>query len=220
MSFGANNTSKAAENNLGGVSNTALNQQLPMFNAAGQGALATGGQNVASGTNFLNTVLGGNQANTQALLQPNISQIQGSNANTMNALNTLTPRGGGRSGSLFAQSLAPTGEINSLFNGARTSAATALPQIGLQQQGIGANLLGMGNQDLSVATGANQSLGQMGFQQQQLSNQMASGIASGILGLATLPFGGGSSANGLLGLIGGGGGGGAYSGKGIAGWGG
>jgi hypothetical protein len=203
MSFGANNTTKAAENNLGGISNTALNSQLPMFNTAGTSSLNTGAGNVSSGTNYLNTILNGNQANTTAALQPSINDIRGASANTMNAINTLTPRGGGRSGSLFSQSFAPESSINNLFNTARVGAASALPQIGLQQQGLGSNLMGMGNQALSTASGANSSLGNMGLQAQQMNNSLWQGIGSGVLGLATLPFGGGSSANGLLGLIGG-----------------
>jgi hypothetical protein len=215
LSFGTNNTTKTAENNLGGVSNAALNTQFPQVTAAGTNLLNlggqgvnTGGQNVTAGTNFLNTVLGGNAANTAALLQPNIDQIRGSASNNLTAINTLTPRGGGRSSALFGQSFAPQQQINNLFNPMRTQAATALPQIGLQQQGVGlqqqglgTNLFGLGNQALSAATGANTSSGQMGLQQQQINNQLMSGLGAGLFGLLTTPFGGGGARNGLLGLI-------------------
>jgi hypothetical protein len=190
MSFGTNNTTKAAENNLGGISNTSLNQQLPMFNTAGQGQLNTGAGNVAAGTNFLNTLLQGNRANTSAMLQPSIDQIRQGNAGTLNAINTLMPRGGGRSAALFNQSLQPNAQISNLFNMGRTQAAQALPQIGLAQQGLGANLLGMGNQAISNATGANVPLGQMGLQAQQMSNNLWSGLGAGLLNLATMPLGG------------------------------
>ena len=202
MSFGANNTTKAAENNLGGVSNAALNTMFPAVTAAGGAELGTGGGNVTSGTNFFNTILGGNRANTTATLQPSINQIRQGNAGTLNAISTLTPRGGGRSGTLFNQAFQPSSQIQNLFNTAQSGAATTLPQIGLQQQGIGTNLFGLGNQALGAASGANSSLGNMGLQQQQISNQLAGGIGQGLFGLLSLPTGGaGTSVLGsLLGL--------------------
>lgn len=201
MSFGPSNTAKTAQNNLSGISSTATNQQLPMLNAAGTSATGAGTSDVTSGTNFFNTLLNGNSANTGATLAPSIQQIQGGNANTLNALTTLMPRGGGRSGTLFNQSFAPTSQIGNLFNGARTTAATTLPQIGLQQQQIGANLFGLGNQALGTATGASSALGGQALQSQQMSNQLAAGLGSGLFNLATTPVGGGASVNGLLGLI-------------------
>lgn len=201
MSFGTNTTSKTAQNNLSGTSNLALNNLFPAVTGAGQNQLNTGAQNVEGGTNFLNTLLQGNQANTTAALQPNIDQIRQGNSATLNAMNTLMPRGAGRSGALFNQSFQPQSQIQNLFNQSRMGAAQALPQIGLQQQGLGANLFNIGNGALSSASGANNALSNSGFQAQQMSNNMVSGIGSGLLGLATLPFGGGSAANGLLGLL-------------------
>lgn len=202
MSFGASNTTKTANNNLSGTSNLALNTQFPQVTAAGGNLLNLGNQNTAAGTNFFNTLLNGNQANTAALLQPNIDQIrQGTNAN-LNAISTLMPRGGGRSGALFGQSFAPQSQIQNLFNPMRGQAAAALPQIGAGQTTAGSNLFGIGNQALNAATGANVPLMQSGLQQQQMSNQLASGLFNGLFGLATTPFGGGSAMNGLLGLIG------------------
>ena len=204
MSFGPSTTTKTAENNLSGISSTAVNSQLPTEMAAGSNLMGMGGANVQSGTNFLQTLLGGNAANTTAALQPSIDQIRGGTTNTLNAINTLTPRGGGRSGALFSQSFAPQSQIQSLFNNARTSAATALPQIGLQQTGQGANLFGLGNQALQVGTGASTGLGQMGLQQQQMNNQLAAGLGGGLFSLATTPLSGGMSGGGksLLGLLG------------------
>jgi hypothetical protein len=206
MSFGANNTTKTAQNNLSGTSNLALNNLFPAVTGAGSSELSTGGTNVASGTNFLNTVLGGNQANTTAALAPSIGQIQQGTSNNLNAINTLTPRGGGRSGALFSQSFQPQGQIQSLFNNARMGAATALPQIGLQQQQLGTNLFGIGSNALSAANGANSALSSSGLSAQQLAMQQLAGLGGGLFSLATTPFGGGTAANGLLGLIGSGGG--------------
>jgi hypothetical protein len=187
MSFGTNNTTKAAENNLGGLSNLMMNVRAPYFDTTGSGELGAGQANVNSGTNFFNTLLSGNTANTMAMLQPSINNIRGSNANLLSTLSSLTPRGGGRSGSLFATSLAPATEINNLFGTGRTTAAATLPGIGLQQEGIGTNLFGLGNQALSTASGANTSLGQMGLEQQRINQQALQGLG-GLLASLGMPF--------------------------------
>jgi hypothetical protein len=205
MSFGTNNTTKTAENNLGGISNQATNQLFPAVTSAGSGLLNSGANNVTAGTNYYNTLLNGNQANTGALLQPNINQMRQNSQNTLGALSTLMPRGGGRAGSLFAQSLAPESGITDLFNSGRTAGASALPQIGLQQQGLGSGLYGIGNSALGTASGANSQMGNIGLQAQQMNNQLWGSIGSGIMGLATMPFGGGTASNGLMGLFGKGG---------------
>ena len=200
-SFGPSNTTKQAENNLGGINNQAnVNSQMEL--AQGNNLLNMGAPNVQAGTNFFQTLLNGNRANTTALLQPGIDQIRQGNQNQIQALSTLMPRGGGRSGTLFNASYAPQAQIQNLFNPMRTQAATALPQIGLQQQGLGANLFGIGNQPLSTAAGASANLGELGQRQQQLSNSLWSGLGSGLFGLLTTPFGGGSATGGLLGLLG------------------
>ena len=186
MSFGASPTVKTAQNNLSGTSNSALNQLLPAETSAGSGLLGIGGQNVSSGTNFFNTLLNGNSANTAATLAPSINQIQSGVANNLNAVNTLMPRGGGRSSALFGQSFAPQAQIQSLFNNARTTAASTLPQIGLQQQQLGSGLLGLGNQSLTAATGANSALSNSGLAQEQINNQLVSGLGSGLFGLLTM----------------------------------
>lgn len=202
MSFGPSNTTKTAENNLGGVSSTSLNQQFPMLNTQGSSLFNLGSQNVQSGTNFFNSVLNGNQANALTTLGPDIERIKQAHANTMTAINTLMPRGGGRFGASFGESLAPTSQIQSLFNGIRPAAATALPQIGLQQGAQGANLFGLANQSLGTAGSVNTSLADIGQRQQQINNSLFAGLGQGLFSLATTPFGGGSAANGLLGLIG------------------
>ena len=157
MSFGPNNTTKAAENNLGGISGQ-LQQLAPTLGSLGQNQLNTGAGNVASGTNFFNTLLHGNTAQTSAALAPSINQIRSGTSNTVNGINTLMPRGGGRFGTLFGQSFAPQSQVQNLFDSARTNAASALPNIGLGQEGVGTNLFGLGNQAYGTAGGINSSL--------------------------------------------------------------
>ena len=95
MSFGSSNTTKTGINNLGGISSTLTNQQLPMFNTMGGNLFNLGGQTTQPGVNFLNTMLQGNQANTAALLQPNINQITSTQQAALRGINTLMPRVGG-----------------------------------------------------------------------------------------------------------------------------
>lgn len=220
MSFGSNSTTKQATNNLSGVSNAAMNNLFPQVTAAGTKAIGTGeglvntgiegvksGETTAApGINFFKTLMGGNQANTTAMLQPNIDAIRGTNANALTAINTLMPRGGGRSGALFNQSFEPQRQMQNLFNTARTTAATTLPQIGLQQQqlglgqqqvglgqqGVGTNLFNIGQGTLGTAGNVNTNLADIGQRQQQISNNLWSGIGSSLFGLATVPFGGAS----------------------------
>ena len=186
MSFGPSNTTKTAENNIGGISNTLTGTQYPLLTGTGTNLFSQGGPDIQSGTNFLNTVLSGNNANTTAALQPNIDQIRQGTSNTLTAANTLMPRGGGRSGTLFSQAFAPQAQIQSLFNNARTGAATALPQIGLAQEGLGTNLLTSGTGALTGAGGLNANLGGLGQNQQQITNQLLAGLGGGLFNLAAV----------------------------------
>ncbi len=194
MSFGPSQSVKNATNTAAGITNQATANSGADVNQ-GNTNLTTGGNNVQAGTNFMNTVLNGNQQNTAALLQPNINQIRQANQQQLQGINTLTPRGGGRAGANYAATFAPNQQIQSLFGQARTGAATALPQIGLQQQGIGTNLLNAGNSALNTATTGAQNGVQSQLAIQQRSDAIDSAIGSGIMGLAMAPitgFSGGS----------------------------
>jgi hypothetical protein len=207
MSFGPSQAQKNANNTAGGITEQA-NANSGNATSQGNTNLGTGGANINSGTNFLNTLLNGNAANTSALLAPTIAQNRTTNQNTLQSLNTLMPRGGGRSGTLFNAAYAPSVNTQNLFNNARTTAATTLPQIGLGQQGIGTNLLNAGNTALNTASTTNSNLSQQLLQQQQMQNQLFSSLGSGLFGLATTPLSGGTSllgmgVNGLGNLFGG-----------------
>ncbi len=108
------------------------------------------------------------------------------------------PRGGGRSAALFANPFATNQQVQSLFGNARTTAATALPQIGLGQQQIGTNLIGQGNQALNTATTGAQNQFQNQMAIQQRSDNIIGGLASGLMGLALAPVTGGGSLFGSL----------------------
>lgn len=198
MSIGPSQAQKNAQNTENSVAQQGISNSQ---SAIGQGntALATGSQNVNSGTGFLNTILNGNQANTSALLAPTINADRATNQSTLQALSTLTPRGGGRSGTLFNAAYAPSAATTSMFNNLRGTAATTLPQIGLAQEGIGTGLLNTGNSALNTGLQGSQYGVQNQFQNTAYSNQLIASMMNGILGLATTPFGGGSASGGLLG---------------------
>jgi len=189
MSFGATSQTKQAMGNLGTASGNALNL-FPTISGTAQQLTAPGLANITSGTNFLNTILGGNAANTAALLAPDINRIRQANMQNLTAINTLMPRSGGRFGALFGQSLAPTGQIQDLFNNARIAAATGLPQLGLSQIGAGTNLFNVGNQALGTAGTTAANLADISQRQQQMGLNFWGNLGSGLLGLATVPFGG------------------------------
>ena len=181
---GQSNSQSNAQNQL----QYGANQSIANSNnqtGLGNQLMQTGAGNVQSGANYFNTLLNGNQANTSALLQPSINQIGANNANTVSALSTLMPRGGGRSGTLFGASYAPAGQIQNLFNSARTSAAQTLPQIGLQQQGLGANLFGLGNQALGTGGAMDQGLLNYGMQNREFMNQLYGTVGSSLQGLGS-----------------------------------
>src|SRR5581483_6466692 len=135
----------------------------------------------ASGTNYFNTLLNGNSANTTALLQPNIDQIRAATQNSLQTANTLMPRGGGRAGTNYAASFAPQSQITNLFNTARSGAAQNLEQTGLAQSGLGTNLFQIGNSALTGAGGINSQTAQNLLQQQQMQNQLYGSLGAGLL---------------------------------------
>lgn len=198
MSFGPTAGTKSAMSGMTDVSKTAQTNSTA-DRAQGGNLLNLGGDNVTSGTNFFNTLLNGNAANTTATLQPSIDQIRNGVGTAMTAVNTLAPRGGGRTAMNYGLSFAPQAQIQNLFNQTRTQAATALPQIGLQQQQMGGNLLGIGNQALNTAGTGYANLTDANQKQQQITNNAWSGLGQGIFGLATVPFG--STGKSLLGRL-------------------
>ncbi len=198
MSFGPSQSVKNDQNMLAGQTATA-NANSAKLNDLGGTNLATGSGNVSSGTNFWNTLLNGNQANTTALLAPNIQANRDQTQQNLQSVSTLMPRGGGRSGTLFGTAMAPTTSLQNLFNSGRTTAAQTLPQIGLAQQGIGTNLFGAGNQALNTGVGATGTNLDSALKAQEMSNTLAGGIGSFATGLLTAPGNNGSLFSKIIG---------------------
>jgi hypothetical protein len=188
-SFGPSKQTQQAFTDLGGITDTTRKNSAEET-ATGKNIFDIGGGNVQAGTNYLNTMLGANRANTTALLQPSIDQIRDSTQGSVQGISTLMPRGGGRSGSLYSTALSVPMQVQNLFNTARNTAATALPGIGVQQQNMGTNLFNIGNQALNTGVSGASNSGQLGIQQQQATNAAWAGLGSGLFGFATAPFGG------------------------------
>lgn len=197
MSFGPSQAQKNSNNQANAITGEAISNSNAA-NAAGTNLLNAGQGNVTQGTNFLSTVLGGNSANTAALLAPSINQTRATDQNAIQSASALQPRGGGRSASLFNAQLSPAAGVQNLFNSARTTAATTLPQIGIAQEGVGTNLFNVGNSALNTGSSTNASLSQALAQQQQQMLQTYAGLGSGLFGLLTAPLTGGTSALGSL----------------------
>ncbi len=202
MSFGPSQAEKDATKQQQQVTDTAVANSAQQ-NQAGTNMLALGTGNTNAGTNWFQTLLNGNTANTMATLAPSIQQIRDQNQQQIQALSTLQPRGGGRSATLFSAGYAPVATIQNLFNGVRSSAAQPLISTGLSESGLGSNLYGIGNSALNTGMTGTQNLFSNALDQRKTSNALWSGLGAGLFGLATTPFGGGTAKNGLLGLIGG-----------------
>lgn len=184
MAFGPSKQTSAAM--------TGLQDNAGTTSAAGGNLLNLGGENTTAGTNFFRTLLNGNRADTTAVLQPNIDQIRQGQQQTMQAVNTLAPRGGARSSTLFSLPFQANSQIQSLFNPMRSAAATQLTNTGLQQSNLGNNLF-------STSNTGNSNLGNLGIQQQKLSNDLMSGLGGGLFNLFTTPMS--AFSGGLLGAI-------------------
>lgn len=147
---------------------------------SGAGLLNLGSQNTQSGANFFRSMLSGNAADTAAVLQPDINRVNAANQQTLQAANNLAPRGAGRSSTLFSLPFQGNQQIQSLFNGARTTAAQALPQIGAGQTNAGANLFGVSNQGAGTAAEA-------ALRQQSINNALRQGQGAGLFGIMSMP---------------------------------
>lgn len=176
-SFGPTDQTNAGMNQLQGNAGTT--------GTAGGQLLNLGGGNTQAGANFFQTLLGGNQANTATALQPDVNRVNQANQQTLQAVNTLQPRGGGRSSTLFSLPFQGNQQIQALFNGARTTAAQTLPQIGLGQTGAGTNLFNVSNTgaaDLAHISQAQQAFADA--QKWKIFQTAMGGLAGGLTGRA------------------------------------
>lgn len=220
MSFGLGTSNDQKQsNNLLNYNAQSATPQVTNATNQGNSALNTGMQylnsfsnSLAAPTNYFQSLLSGNKAQSTAALAPDISRIQDQTQGALQSTSTLTPRGGGRSSTLFNLPYAASSGVSSLYNGQRAGAAQGLTniagaegQVAEGEQGIGTNLLNTGANYLNAGTTASNDLGSQSSTQRQQNANAAGNLGSGIYGLLT----GGASdiVNGvknLPGLFGGG----------------
>jgi hypothetical protein len=215
MGFGNSDDQKKSNELLSNNANTATSL-LGNSQSQGNSALSTGmnylhqfSNTLQAPTNYFQSLLSGNKAQTTAALSPDLQRINDSVQSALQGTNTLNARGGGRSSTLFNLPFASQAQGSGLFNQARAGAAAALPQIasqqaqvGLGQENLGGNLLNTGVSALNSGTGAASAYSQAAAQQQQQHAAAWNALGGGIFNLATGGLGdlwkGISSAGGII----------------------
>jgi len=188
MGFGKSKQEKSALSTMGDISSQF--QGLGTQQAAtGQSLIGAGTRNVDLGTNFFNTLLTGNAANTAALLSPQVNQMRDLLSTNLTQASTLMPRGGGRTASLFDIATRPTGAITDMYNQARMMAPQFLTNTGLSQIGSGANVFGTGTSALGSALTGQGNIFQNEFQARQAKLKSFMDLGQGIFNLASTPMG-------------------------------
>lgn len=216
-----NNNEKQANNLLNANSqtgaaqaNTAFGQGTNFLNSS-QPNFAQAGTAFSVPMNFFQALLSGDQGKAMSVLSPQIQQINQANENQRRAAATFAPLGGGRSGQMAAMPFQRESQISNLYSSLLPGAAQGLTGIGAgltglagTQGGLGVGMTNAGSNLLSGSNNAANAMYQNALQRAAQGNQQASAFGQGLMSLLTLPFGGGTSSNGLMGLFGGGGGGG------------
>jgi hypothetical protein len=195
-----NISSQTANQAISGLSNTGT-QATNYMNAYGQsgqqniaggaGAINSGLQNLTPTANWFQTIMGGNKQATLNQLQPQIQQDQQGLNTGLQTASTLSPRGGGRSSTLFDLPFAAQQQVAQQYGSARAaapaglqSAATAQGALGSSLGQLGTSTAGVGAQYGSLANTANNNILNYGVQNGIARNQNASATGSGFGQLA------------------------------------
>lgn len=173
--------------------------QMGNATAAGNNALQTGmgylnqfSNTLNAPSNYFQSLLSGNKAVTTAALAPDTSRINDTIAGATNSTGTLTPRGGGRSSTLFNLPFQGQAQESGLFNQLRPQAAQGLTgiaglqgNVGLGESAIGNSLLNTGANFLNAGTSAANALGGQASQSRAQNLAQANAVGQGLYGLAT-----------------------------------
>lgn len=154
---------------------------LKNYGTTGAGGLNSGLNNLSPVANWFQTIMNGNKQATLNQLQPQIQQIQQGQNTALQTANTLAPRGGGRSATLFDQPFEAQKQIAGQYAGARAGAPGGLQAAGTAQGALGSAAAGAGSQFGNVANTSNNNLLNYGLNQQQQANQQATS-AGGLFG--------------------------------------
>ena len=150
-----------------------------------------------SAESFYKTILSGSQANTRALLGPDVNTIMGQYDNAAKAAAQLGPRGGGRDAVLADAPFQAAGAYTKLLGQAKSTAASGLAQIGGQKMQQQTALMGQKEGELNSLIGGGNQAAQLALQSQENQQKQWSGLGTGIgTLLGGVKWGGGSSDSG------------------------
>lgn len=142
---------------------------------------------------YQSSLLNGNLGQASSALAPDIDRIRTAAAQQLNNTTNLAARGGGRSSTLFQNPDTANAQTQGLFNSARSNAASNLAQIGAQQ-----GQLGVSNSQVSggVLNAQQQALAQQQAHQNQVGQQLGSGLFNIAKGVNWAGLGGGGGGGG------------------------
>lgn len=144
--------------------NTTLNSDINQMGGMASFLNNTGTKDVATSSNFMNTLLSGDSSNVSKLLAPQIEGIQKRNQQQKQQLGEFGGRSGGTTGAMLASDDDVHAQINDMV---AKLTGSAVSNLGTQ----GAGLLYQGANDLSA---------QAGMSQQQLENWKNSIFGKGL----------------------------------------
>ena len=170
---------------LFGGSDSTLNKNINQFGQIGNFATNLGESNLSQSSNFMSSILSGNQSKIGKVLGPEISNIKGQGEESKLQTAQFGNRGGGSNASMQVADDKSRGSINNMISSLLGSSASGLAS-------SGSSLMGQGMQ----AYGEQSKLSQERVQ--NWSNSILGRGISGIAGAAT-SFGLGSAGGAISG---------------------
>ncbi len=170
---GISNTQANTATSTLGDTGTAGANFMNAYGKTGATALNSGLNHIAPVANWFQTILNGNKAATLNQMQPQIQQVQGGQRTALNTANTLNPRGGGRSSTLFDLPFEAQKEIAGQYAGARAGAPAGLQGAATTEGALGASAGELGSTYGQVGTQANNNLLNYGLEQQKQAQVQA-----------------------------------------------
>jgi len=167
---------------LFGGSNPTLSKDINQFGALGGYASGLGEKNLSQASNFMSSILSGDQSKIAKVLGPQIGSIQQQTQQSRNVASQFGPRGGGSTAAMQMAGDTSRSNINSMISSLLGSSASGLGS-------LGSSLLGQGMQAYG--------------QQAQLSQEQMENQSGGLLGLGLTKAVGGGVGAGLNYLSGG-----------------
>lgn len=152
---------------LGG-SNPTLNRDINQFGQIGSFATGLGESNLSQASNFMSSILSGNQSKIGKVLGPEISNIKGQGEQSKLQTAQFGNRGGGSNASMQMADDKSRASINSMISSLLGSSASGLAS-------SGSSLLGQGMQAYGQ---------QAGLSQERVQNWANSILGRGITGAA------------------------------------